>query len=757
MRNYKEKSARPKQPLEDHLKEVEKELKNEESKYLGLLHDIAKVSEKFQKKLKGEKNSFRHPVAALPIADYALRDDSNKLIKLLVIYYHHTPISFDMLQNDIIRTEDINVKSDYILTKEEIEDAFNCLKSLQKDFEFKLSYFDFLKHINCKDERKLEECYLKHINKILRDFYDKLEEIDSEFKFKFATAYNDLVSADWKNSGEIQNLANWEIIINNFNNNFKYQPNQVQSTVWKEAESDNNKIFLIAPTGSGKSEASLKWALIKAQKTGKKRIIYVLPFNNLIKDLYERFKEYIGEKNVDVWNSDYLYFGLNELNFSSFEEFNFNVIMRKYFMDKPLIITTADQILMSYLNIERYPIRLGLFKESVLVFDEIQGYGTFMRALLYEFINDVCKEKEQPVMVMTATPPVEIKSSLNPLNEFKEIKDEKWLKDFHGKFGVEVTYYKGEEIAKEQNKNKIKERMFKKIIEKVKELLEDEKINRIAIVVNTIKDSIKLYEEIKKDDKIKNEFKEDIVLLHASMIKEDRDERLNKILAKNNEKKKVLAVTTQVIEAGVDVNFDACIRMIAPFESLVQTLGRVNRCGKDRDGESIKNAKFIIFGLNENDKFLPYEKEEVLMVQKYLEQRIKDKIDRLTFENLGNEIQTDSEKFDNDYEYVKYICSNLSKNIWSTGQIEEVLGASLRENIKKTVFVKPDEKTGLESFEEKKKKLIEELKNNFDKEKLKEYISLLKEYNGNFINAWEKEDEISLKDYKKKYLGEDSA
>ena len=453
--------AREGQRLIDHLRDVGNMCPY---KYLGYLHDIGKVSKKFQDKLKGvQKNRFRHPAAGLPIYDYLLtvssseEPDKNKLY-LAAMYYHHTPISFDMIQNDILTLtygKPEEKEERFLMTKEEIKCAFEMLNEVlpDEDLKSKVSYEGFVDYLQANDDN-IEEKYLKKVEDILRLLYDELNDINEEEKNEFAKMYHSLVEADWKSSGESQdNSVAWDTLIDRFINRFQKKIgdwNDVQNTI-KDNHLSDDKLLLTAPTGSGKTEASLLWALNKAKEKKAKRIIYVLPIRALIDDIFKRFKKYLendpnNPKIVDIWYSDYIvrmekdllgYIGSGVID--NFDKFNFYLIFRKYFMDRNIIITTADQVLMSYLNVDRYPIRYGLFKDSVFVFDEVQTYPEVMRALLYRFMKNV----PEAVMVMTATPPKD--NELRKLNVIVgEDKIGEWLEEFHGNKDVEIHLKKVE-------------------------------------------------------------------------------------------------------------------------------------------------------------------------------------------------------------------------------------------------------------------------------------------------------------------------
>ena len=826
MKNY---FARPNQNLNDHLRDVAHYMKNsirhENETYVlaGLLHDIGKFSEKFQNRIiNSESNYYRHPIAALPLVDFILKkinvSDKDRSLISFAIYFHHNLISFDQLQNDIIsiKTDYKNSKENFTLNEDEVKAVFYNLNDLLKEFNYNvtLSFDDFDSYLKSLSENSKNdqyfELYLSRLDDILRDFYNEYMEIDEEKKNEFSKIYSLLVEADWLsiNGNNRKNSFNElnEIMMQKYNElNSKNPENHyrisVKDTVLNSSE---NRLFLIAPTGIGKSEISLLWALKKAKETNAERIIYVLPFNALIDDLYNRFSSYLN-KNVSFWNSEYIYdkyFDYSVDNkdsfpLNSFEDFTFYRLEREYFFNSPIIITTADQILNSFLNLKRYPIRRGIFEKSIFVFDEIQGYDNKIRILLYNFINSL--SSDVPVLLMTATPPFDVQlnnlklnTSINLLNHtnkelnFTILYDKTWF-DFHKAFDCKV------------NIESVDGKDFKAVIPKIKELVNSaiSKHNSIAIIVNKVHDAVDLYKGLDHDNKI---------LLHSKMLKKDKEERFRKIYEYLANNKEFILVSTQVIEAGVDISFDYMIRLVAPIPSIIQSLGRVNRRGKQPNSEFVlllldkdnkdnkdnnesksdnqednndekeskkndknksknnKNSSSNSKNKNDSDsKYYPYFPDEIKFVTKF----ITEKKDMLSSKMKYEEIFLNEKTF-NDFSIERwkeailsysYISGIVQKTIWSVEKISEILGEDLRDSAGQIrIFVEDQNKKSSVSdkdFINKLKNLRgEDFKNHF-----KDYIEFLRSSN-NYIVDYPRiklsdGNKISLEKYKEKYLGEE--
>ncbi|MEM4133725.1 MAG: CRISPR-associated helicase Cas3' [Candidatus Micrarchaeia archaeon] len=779
--------ARPNQELINHLMEIKNKIpKNvsELEKMVFILHDIGKVSDKFQKKLeKNENVRFRHTLASLPIIEYIINEyktvnpESNYQdtdIYLILVYYHHGQISFDMLQNDLVhfsiqKNDENNIN---IIEKDELMRVKQILKDLNYG-----EYFDEEKFIhyylnsNGSDYNRL---YNEKLKEILKRIYNKFKIVSPEVKKKFALLYSIFVELDWYSTSDSNNeiLPDWNGIEFSFKKKFKERKegrvdrdlevenirNKIKDLLIKNI--DEGRIFICAPTGIGKTELSLEWALNNAKKLNARKIIYVLPYRNLINDLYKRFTFYFGDENVDKWDSNWITDKTIDYasELSDIEKFNFYLNARKYFMEKPIIITTADQILMSFLNLERYPIRYGMLMNSVIVFDEIQAYGVDMRNLMYKLISEIANIKDIngeytcKLAITTATPPFEIS-----ISEFKDYIDidgisfkllyDKYWWSFHKKRDANV-------LIIEIDKNS---QIVDIIKQKVNESKNEENY-RICIIVNTIADAVGLYRLLEKNN-VKDVIKEnyEIALIHSSLINEHKQKELDKI----NKSKKLIAISTQVLEAGIDISFDCIIRLISPIPSLVQSAGRVNRDGKSR------NAEFIILIPTEeilnNEKrkksninfYGPYDIEEIKKVIELLKENKGNLIKKSKFseEFIKKEIDTLKFEYSESKEYIDFLNNLVAYNIWSVSSLSSILPQGFRDSLGKVEVFVEDESNKKKDMEDKLKNYIKLSKENDYSEYIRKYLQLLREYQSRFILTYldSKIDTISIKKYKENF------
>lgn len=323
-------------------------------------------------------------------------------------------------------------------------------------------------------------------------------------------------------------------------------------------DNKDKNIIVVASTGIGKTEGALLWA-------GDSKTFYTLPIKVSINAIYERIKtqNYYDKEKITILHSD----AVSEL---MKEDADFGDAMEKYDKSKklsyPFTVCTIDQLfyfVFKSLGTEIFPATL---KYSKIIIDEIQSYTPEITAfILYglKVINDLGGQ----FCIMTATLPPIIKE----LMERENIK-----------FETPKTF-----IKKDENGNSIK-RHFIKFIEfkdeeekdfNYDEILEKAKNNKVLIICNTVRRSQDVYIELKKENKQNIE----INLLHSRFIFKDRKikEKIIQNFASTKEKRVCrhsgIWISTQIVEASLDIDFDVLYTDMCSADSLLQRMGRCYR------------------------------------------------------------------------------------------------------------------------------------------------------------------------------------
>jgi len=312
---------------------------------------------------------------------------------------------------------------------------------------------------------------------------------------------------------------------------------QMSEQCMKYAERPSGVYTLSIPTGGGKTLASLRYALHHASHHLKKRIIYVVPFTTII------------EQNAQVARV--------VLNTEEIVEHHSNVIQLDDASED--IFTTMVQYLNTfYAKGNRNTRRLHHLSEAVVIFDEVQKVPTKCVSLFNESLNFLKDGLSSSVILCTATQPALdfVKHRLTSDGEM--IQNLPTVIEAFKRTDLEV-------VSEDFN------------TERLDLFVQNQTVTNqsVLIILNTKTVVRRLYESLKSS------FSEDEVYhLSTSMCPAHRKCILEKINGRLDAGKRVICVSTQLIEAGVDVSFQCVIRSFAGLDSIAQAAGRCNRHGE---------------------------------------------------------------------------------------------------------------------------------------------------------------------------------
>lgn len=422
---------------------------------------------------------------------------------------------------------------------------------------------------------------------IASDYYST-NEFMQEIKYKnFGNMGNtDIIKKEYENSEIIKSIRNKEkngVANDKDINNFR-------TKIFLEAEKnleknkDSNIFFLEAPTGSGKSNTALNLSL-KLLDKDRRKIFYVYPFNTLVEQNMNTLKNIFGNnkeaiKNITVVNSITALTNKDSRDIP-IEEYS-DILMDRQFLNYPFIVTTHVGIFNTLIgNTKEDCMPFYQLANSVIVFDEIQAYKNTIWTEIIKILNSYAKLLNIKIIIMSATLPnlsyLLDEEEKNNISKLIENRDE-YFNNTIFKNRVEVNY----DLLSEQ---KIK----------YEELLEH-------IIENSLNSQKILIEFISKNDAKKFyelcENNEDLNVNHEILILtgEDNKARRNSIIKKINSKyKKIILISTQLIEAGVDIDVDVGYKNISGLDNEEQFLGRINRSCK-------KSGKAYFFYLTDAKK-----------------------------------------------------------------------------------------------------------------------------------------------------------
>lgn len=363
---------------------------------------------------------------------------------------------------------------------------------------------------------------------------------------------------------------------------------QISDRCLQHATNKPSIFTLSVPTGGGKTLASLRFALNHAQIHGLERIIYVIPFTSIIDQNAEETRKILEPQDGSEQGNIVLEHHSNLTP----EEQTWKTKILSENWDAPVVYTTMVQFLETLFGSgTRGARRMHQLSKSVLIFDEIQTLPINCVHLFNNAIQFLVDHCGSSVVLCTATQPllnevdqkkgrIELAPSSEMMPNIKDLFADLRRVDVHN-------------LQKEGGWRF--DEMAQLAIEEIAQY------GSCLVIVNTKKAAQKVFELSQaQTDK-------PIFHLSTSMCPAHRKVVLNQVRQLLDADQEVLCISTQLIEAGVDVDFGAVIRFTAGLDSIAQAAGRCNRNGKRRnpDGSLKKGRVSIVNPAEENLDLLP--------------------------------------------------------------------------------------------------------------------------------------------------------
>ena len=368
-----------------------------------------------------------------------------------------------------------------------------------------------------------------------------------------------------------------------------FSPNLMQEQMFDAIYGDQHPAILLkAPTGSGKTETILFPALASGY-----RLFLPLPTRSLLEDQKERIEKYIKTFSrlpinqgrefslvVDTGSQMYRYIYQNG------EEVKRNINVRRHLYKGDVILTTLDKFLYRYFAFGDkqksfvFPLRIHQDK-TLICFDESHSYDEVAFTNFSSLVKSLY-EAGRSLVLMTATMPEELSKKLDYLETFDYINHPE-LNQYHRDRGFEWL----SNISRDKENPEDFQNNFTQII-----LNEwNAKSNRrILAVVETVKDAVAVYKQLKESLNIDSKDERFLFLYHGRIADQLRPELYKQIKQRDDLGQPYILVTTSAIEVGCDLNSEVLISEICPPENLIQRAGRCNRKG------NIPDAKVVLIG-----------------------------------------------------------------------------------------------------------------------------------------------------------------
>lgn len=594
--------SHPGKPLEEHICGVIEKSRRYSSlpitRTAALFHDLGKINPNFQAKLTGDPihGYSRHSYLSVLAFVYCFKANQKEIIELLeagskdeliikilqvvaLIAYHHGDIpNFENMPN----ADEISSASDF-LSRNTLPFSDFLNQNLQQRLNpFTVNYVE-------KEFRKVG-----NYNRIIHEKIWMQSALDNYTNTQFAFA--SLIHADKRDAGKNNYFQTEEKIEQSIielshslgsvfeKHRSTINPsilNQLRTEIRLEATENigkflqkNQRVYtLTAPTGAGKTFTLLSIARQIQEHNKNLGIIYALPFlsiteqvqNILENDLkvdYLALNSKVQNNDIEKAQQAYEFNPTND-NLQKLIQLDF----AEQTFDHPLIVTTFVQLFETLIsNKNSSLLKLPNFSNRIFLIDEVQSLPPRLYIFFAAWLDDFCRKHDSYAILSTATMP-----KLDfPIKNY--LPDEKKPELLFSNYTlplelINTKKYFGQDVFNRYKINLINQDSFL-IDDLSKHILSQEQ--SCLVILNTIADTKLLYNEL-------SGVLPQVVLLNTHFIPEDRSKKIERVKESLTNGEQIVLISTQLIEAGVDIDFPIVYRDLCPLTSLIQSAGRCNR------------------------------------------------------------------------------------------------------------------------------------------------------------------------------------
>lgn len=647
----------------------------------AVLHDLGKIHPEFQSRLNGAKDvSIRHEILSLWFCENFLDLCEDELFAIAT---HHKGViktgAFSRLEVEILRGE--------------MEDHFESAKDLL-NFQILEGWLKLMNLDLPTFDKEVESQISTKRVKILNQRFQNSIIVESRKRKEFSLMRALLIGSDHIGSARMEDKIPMykEIWLKDF----QPQKDGVFYDFRKFQENLQNvtsDIILHAPTGSGKTEASLSW--VYANQSTNARLFYLLPYTASINAMVLRLKkiyEKDGVERVTALHSKTLDFFYQQLE----DEDSNNdktplekaVVARSkksmsYELFYPVKVATLHQVLKTSLKGKGWELALYDYRNALFIIDEFHTYDALLTGLLLASIKLFRKLFNAKFFFMSATIPDFMLELI-----IKEV--------FDGDISKLLRpdpNFESDKVILDRKRHKLfcfPKKSVSDSYREIKRYLNEGK--SVLIIVNNVKTAQAIHEEINFSGFVK--------LLHSGFHKKDRIEIEKAITNEDTSKRPQLLIATQAVEVSLDIDYDVAFIENAPIDALIQRLGRVNRAGKKGispvflfekiigntpfyDDKVLEDTWDFLSGLNEQELS---EQDLVNVCNRVYKNGYNENQQKDFEKGLKNSTINDFEKdwiagdwnnwiedlIENDNKKIEVLCSNLLFDKWDGN--EETLG-----------------------------------------------------------------------------------
>ena len=571
------------------------------SHMIGLMHDCGKSKKVIQEYIQGKvgrSDGHANPggrAVAVVIDECCNCHDDNlesilKQLVSMVIASHHTGLkdwSMTTFEKDAPDEEVLRYLNESVNKKEICKLVEDGIK------EF-------------KDIKNIIRSSVVHGNKWVRyKLYKYIFGMYARFLLSCqidADWYDTYIFLNCEKKSEKQNEFSWDLIQEKFELNISKMKSysdidlirsKISEMAYNKGKSQLGCFSLSVPTGAGKTLSSLRFAIEHAKINNLERIIFVIPFCSIIEQTASVIREFLNNSFEECILEDHSREYMRSERDANRDDYVYKIVSERW--DCRIIITTAVQYLnIFYSNINRYTRKFNKLSSSVVIFDEVQAIPKKCRQLFNMSVNFLTMSLGSSVLICSATVPEKCKDIIELPNTVdlcansdliqinKEVFDRvRIINDLGnaGKGGCRTPEY-------------ISKLAVSCMIE----------AGNCLIIANSKRQVRDIYNNITMQISDKAEFSTAVYFLSTDLCPKHRFDILSVVKDDLKSGKRVILVSTQLIEAGVDIDFNSVVRVVAGADSIVQAAGRCNRNGllKNSKGEKVYGNVYIVDYINQH-------------------------------------------------------------------------------------------------------------------------------------------------------------
>ena len=539
----------------------------------GMLHDIGKLTTTFQKYIRQEINVRRGKIdhsyaGAKYICELADHVDAvkyhsiSRLIAHTIISHHGLHDWLDENNKNYISTRiqktegynEIQANISDVVSDEEILSLLEQATEEYKTIEAKIKELCEL----CTPKKVACGFYLGMLERFMQSCLIDADRINTADFMSCASTENkyDTVSL-WKTASQNMNNA-----CANFSRNTDAISKQRCSISDRCALFAKNKVGacrLIVPTGGGKTLSSLRFAIEYCREHGTQKIIYTAPYMSILEQNSDEIRKIVGEKYFTEHHSNLLAEIENEEELQEYE-------LRTEKWDSPVIATTMVQLLNTLFSGKSSAVRrMHRLSNAVIIIDEIQSLPlkcVYLFDLAVNFLTHICGTT---VVLCSATQP-----KVEDLEYPILFDDDDKAVSMTGDVTLDFDIFKRTKVIYEEMSYGYS---YDEAAEFCTQKFEEN--GNLLLIVNTKSAAQIMFEKLREHCQ-----NAEIIHLSTNLCPAHRSEKIEKMRYCLAEHLPVICITTQLIEAGVDISFRCVVRSLAGLDNAAQAAGRCNRNGE---------------------------------------------------------------------------------------------------------------------------------------------------------------------------------